>query len=185
MKSAFEVGADFGHDVVVSGILLHGGRGATHVHDDKAGGAFGGDLDHARIATEAGDVIDDVGSGGDGGAGDGGFHGVDGEEGSGLGADGTDDGDDAADFFFSGDGVGTGAGGLATEVKDISAFGEEVEGVFDGATGVEEATAVGEGVRGDIDDAHDEGSGVDGVGGAVDEPGLRGGVHWGGKCGMG
>jgi hypothetical protein len=47
-----------------------------------------------------------------------------------------------------------------------------VEGVFDGAAGVEEATTVGEGVRGDIDDAHDEGAGADGVGGAVDEPGI-------------
>ena len=177
VQSAFEVGADFGDDILISGGLLHGGGGAAHVHDDEAGGGFGGELDHAGIASEAGDVVDDVGSGGEGGAGDGGFHGVDGEEGAGLGADGADDGDDAADFFFGGDGFGAGAGGFATEVEDFGAFGEEVEGVFDGAAGIEEAAAVGEGVGGDIDDAHDEGAGADGVGGAVDEPGLGVGVH--------
>lgn len=177
VQSAFEIGADFGDDILVSGVLLHGGGGAAHVHDDQAGGGFGGELDHAGVATEAGDVVDDVGSGGEGGAGDRGFHGVDGEEGAGLAADGADDGNDAADFFFSGDGFGAGAGGFAAEVEDVGAFGEEVEGVFDSAAGVEEAAAVGEGVRGDIDDAHDEGAGADGVGGAVDEPGLGGGVH--------
>jgi hypothetical protein len=44
--------------------------------------------------------------------------------------------------------------------------------VLDGAAGIKEMAAVGEGVGGDVDDAHDEGSGADGMGDAVNEPGL-------------
>lgn len=177
VEPAFEEGTDFGDDVVVSGVLLHGGGGASHVHDDEASGGFGGELDHAGIATEAGDVVDDVGSGGECGTGDGGFHGVDGEEGAGLGADGADDGDDSPDLFLGRDGFGTRAGGFAAEVEDVGAFGEEVEGVFDGAAGVEEAASIRKGIRGDVNDAHQEGSGAHGMRGAVNEPRLGGGVH--------
>lgn len=183
VQAALEVGAHFGDDVGVSGGGLHGGGGAAHVHDDEAGVGFGGELDHAGIASEAGDVVDDVRPGGEGGAGDGGFHGVDGQQGAGLAADAFEDGNDAADFFLGRDGLGTGAGGLAPDVEDVGALGEETQSVLDGAAGVKEMATVGEGVGGDVDDAHDEGSGADGMGDAVNEPGLglgRGGHEVGG-----
>jgi hypothetical protein len=49
--------------------------------------------------------------------------------------------------------------------------------VLDGAAGIKEMAAVGEGVGGDVDDAHDEGAGADGMGDAVNEPGLGRGGH--------
>ncbi len=78
LEAALEVVAHVLHDVVIMRVLLHGLGAALHVHDHETSGGFGGDLEHAGVAIETGDVIDDVGSGGEGGTGDLGFHGIDG-----------------------------------------------------------------------------------------------------------
>jgi len=115
----------------------------------------------------AADVVDDLGSGFDGAAGGGGVEGVDGEDGLGaLLQDGLDDGEDAGLFFFGGERGGVGAGGFAADVEDIGALVEHGDGLgegsFGGVLGGVEVTAVGEGVGGDVEDAHDEGSPAEG-----------------------
>lgn len=103
-----EPGAELGDDVPVVWILLHGARGAAHVHDDDAthgGGAEGG---HGGVRGESGDVIYDIGAGGEGAASDGGFGGINGDEAVPFGADCLDDGGGAADFFRGIDRGGTG-----------------------------------------------------------------------------
>ena len=91
------------------------------------------------------------------------MEGVYGEDGAGpFFQDGCDDGEDAGLFFVGGEGGGVGAGGFAADVEDVCAFVEHLYGLGEGAFGdvfgrVEEA-AVGEGVGGDVEDAHDDGS---------------------------
>ena len=59
---AAQVFFNLGHDVVVVRIVLHGGRLAEHMHDDKTRIAVFGDFDHSGIA-EARYVIDDCRAG--------------------------------------------------------------------------------------------------------------------------
>ncbi len=73
-----------------------------------------------------------------------------------MAAEAGDDGEDAADLFIGVHRGGTGAGGLAADVDDVGAFGDELETVLDGAAGVAEVAAVGEGIGRDIEDAHDQ-----------------------------
>ena len=72
---------------------------------------------------------------------------------------GFDDGDDPAQFLFQGHGFGKGPGGLAADVQDIGARGHQGPGLGQGGGVVEVAAVVGEGIRGDVEDAHDEGPG--------------------------
>ena len=66
-----------------------------------------------------------------------------------------DDGDDAAQLLLGVDAQRTGPGGLAADVDDVGALGDELEPVADGGVGVEPLAAVGEGVGGDVDHPHD------------------------------
>ena len=53
------------------------------------------------------------------------------------------------------DAGGAGAGGLAADVHEVGALGDQVEAVLDGGRRVEPAAAVGEGIGGHVDDSHD------------------------------
>ncbi len=110
---------------------------------------------HARVPSEAGDVVDDLGAGAEGGAGGGGMIGVDGEDGFGTELeDAVEDGEQAGLLFFGGDGRGVGAGGLGAEIEEVGAVVEELKRVGDGGLVGEEEAAVGEAVGRDVDDAH-------------------------------
>ena len=61
----------------------------------------------------------------------------------------------ARDFHARVDSGGAGARRLATDVDDGRTVGGQREAVFDGAITVEEQPSVGEGVVGDVHDAHD------------------------------
>jgi len=153
-----EVG-DFGDDVGVGGGDLHGFGAALHVHDDDAAIAIAGEGFHLWVGGQAADIIEDMGAGVEGGMGDSGFHGIDAEEGIGdLFAQAVDDGEDSADFLVSVDWGGAWAGAFAADVDDVSAFGGEFDAADDGGLGIEPLAAIGEGVRGDIEDAHDGGA---------------------------
>lgn len=80
-------------DVFVVGVVLHGGGGSVHVHDDDAAGGRCAEGGHFGVGGEAGDVVDDVGTCLEGGLGDGGFFCVDGDEAVPFFAEGLDDGD--------------------------------------------------------------------------------------------
>ena len=67
-----------------------------------------------------------------------------------------DDGDDAAQLLGGARPLGTGPGGLATDVEQVGALGDELAAVRDRGLGREPGTAVAERVGGDVDDAHDE-----------------------------
>ena len=68
-----------------------------------------------------------------------------------------EDGEDAAEFFGFGDGRMAGAGGFGADVEEVGAVGLEVQGLVQGGGGVEEAAAIGEGVGGEVEDAHQAG----------------------------
>ena len=124
------------------------------MHDDEGDAGVGDGRDHRGVGEAAADVVDEGRAGGEGLLGDGGAHGVDGD-GDALGGQAADDGDDPAQFLVLVDPGGAGAGGLAADVDEVGALGDEVEAVLDGGRGVEPAAAVGEGVGGDVDDSHD------------------------------
>ena len=97
-----EAEADFGDDVGIFRLLLHGAGGAAEVHEDEAGFGLSREGSHGGVVEEAGDIVDDVGASVEGGGGDAGLHGVDGNGNRGAGAEADDDGEDAAQFFGGG-----------------------------------------------------------------------------------
>jgi hypothetical protein len=69
-----------------------------------------------------------------------------------------EDREDAVLFFLRADGLRAGARGFSSDVDEVGAFIEHGERVLDGTFGIEESAAVGKGVGGDVEDAHDEGA---------------------------
>ena len=151
----FEEGSDFGEKVGVVWLVLHGFWLVLHMHNDCTGLGFGDGFAHEGV-FQAVDVIDEVGTGSECRAGDFGFTGVDGEGDVWEGGELFDDGDGAAEFFIEGDGLGAGACGFAADVDDVGAEGDHGLGVGDGFSGLEEGASVGEGIRGGVEDSHEE-----------------------------
>lgn len=138
-------------------------RSAPGMHQDGAAAQFRAGIGHGGIPEMAADVVDNLGPGLDCERGGGGMVGVDGEDGLGLlFQNGLDDGEDARLFFFGGQRVGVGTGGFAAHVEDVCAFIEHLEGLGERPSGSMlggvEMSAVGKAVRGDVENAHDEGS---------------------------
>ncbi|CAM5545156.1 hypothetical protein SVIOM74S_07138 [Streptomyces violarus] len=124
------------------------------MHDDEGGAGVGDGRDHAGVGEAAADVVDEGGTRREGPLGDGGAHGVD-RDGDAFGGQAAHDGDDTAEFLGLVHPGRAGAGRLAADVDQVRALADQVEAVFDGGRGVEEAAAVGEGVGGDVHDSHD------------------------------
>ena len=138
-------------------------RAASGVHENGSAVEFGTGGRHFGVPEVAADVVDDFCSGFDGVTGGDGVEGVDGENGVGtLLQDCGYDGEDAGLLFVGGERGCVGAGGFAADVEDVGAFVEHGEalddGAFGGVLGRVEVAAVGEGVGGDVEDAHDESS---------------------------
>ncbi len=147
--------AHFGDNVLILRGLLHGGGGALHVHEDDAAGLLGAEGSHVGIG-QAADVVHDVGAGLQGGCGDGGVAGVDGDAGGGVALpEGGNDGEDAAHFLILGYRGGAGAGGFAADVDDVGPLVQHALGVLLGGGCGGVLPAVGEGVGGDVEYAHD------------------------------
>jgi hypothetical protein len=68
-----------------------------------------------------------------------------------------DDRDDAPYFFFCADGISARSGGLAPDIDDSGALLDHAYTVGNSSRGVEKLPAVREGIRGDIEHAHDHG----------------------------
>ena len=121
--------------------------------------AAGGQGGHIRVEAQGADIIDNGGAGRQGGPGHRGLVGVDGDGDGDFRGQGGDDRDDPAQFLFQGHGFGIGPGGFAAHVQDIGAGGHQLPGVGQGHGRVEMGAMVGKGIRGDVEDAHDEGPG--------------------------
>jgi len=147
------------------------------VHQDDSAVEGGAGEGHLRVPEMTADVVDDLGSGFDGKAGGGGVEGVDREEGFGtLLQDGGNHGKDTGLLLFGGERCGVGASGFAADVEDVGAFVEHLDGLSEGpfgsVLGGVKVTAVGEGVGGDVKDAHDEGSPAESEGAGAEAPGV-------------
>jgi hypothetical protein len=146
-------------------------RAAAGVHQDGAALEAADGAGHGWVPEEAADVVDDLGAGFDGAAGGGGVVGVDGENrGGAVEEDGVYDGKDAGLLLFGRDGGGGGSGGLAAEIEEVRAFVEHAEGLIDRGLGGKEMAAVGEGVGGDVEDAHDAGVAAEREGAGAEAP---------------
>jgi len=154
-------------------------RAASGVHQDGSAAELCACRGHVRVPEVAADVVDDLCPSFDGVAGGGGVEGVDGEDGCwALLEERFDDGEDAGLFFARGEGGGIGAGGFAANVDDVGGFVEHFfglfEGPFRGMLGSVEVAAVREGVRCDVEDAHDEGPSTKGEGAGAEVPVVMG-----------
>ena len=154
-NALFKEGANLCHNIGIGGGKLHGLRGALHVHEDDATGVGGTEGAHF-CGGQAGNVINNVCTRGEGSSRYGGVTGVYGDEGVGkFAADGGDDGGGAAFLQLRGDGGGTGASGLPADVDDVGSLVQHAPCMFNcGGYGIIGAT-VGEGVGGDVENAHD------------------------------
>ena len=69
---------------------------------------------------------------------------------------GANDGKDPRLLLLDGHPLGSRPGGLATDIDQVGAVGGQRPAAADGVLEGEEPAAVGEGVGGDVDDAHDQ-----------------------------
>ena len=154
LHARVELVGDLGDHVVVHTPDVAALQVAAPVHDDERGARGDDDPDHRGVGEAAADVVDQGGSGRERLLGDGGAHGVDGD-GDALRREAPDHRDDAPELLGLVDAGGAGAGGLAADVHQVRALCDQVQAVLDGRGGVEPASAVGEGVGGDVHDPHD------------------------------
>lgn len=55
-----EISRDFGHEIVVMGLLLHGLRSPSHVHENVGDVQRSDSLEHGFVEFSSGDVVDDL-----------------------------------------------------------------------------------------------------------------------------
>ena len=134
--------------------------GPAGVGEDEAGGVAGEGVGEGWIPEEAGDVVDDFGAGFEGRFGGGGVVRVDGEDGVGmLAVEGLEGGEQAGLFPVRGERGRVGAGGFGAEVEEVGSVSQQGAGLLEGGVhGGELSGSIGEGVRGEIQDSHEEGS---------------------------
>ena len=150
--------------------------GSAGVAEDETRIVSGKGVGEGGIPQEAGDVIDDLRAGCEGGLGGPGVVGVDGEDGVRmLVAEGLEGGEKAGLFLVRGKRGRVGTGGLGAEVEEVGAVGEQDAGLLKGGVhGGDMAGAIGEGVRGEIQDSHEQGSLTEGEGAGAEMPGQVG-----------
>ena len=144
------------HDVVVPWSLLHRLRVALHVHQDEGGLPLADHVEHLRIDS-ARDVVHDRGSGVQCRGRHVGLPGVD-RDGDGrmLLDEPLDHRPNAAQLLLRRDGLGARAGRLAADVQDVRTVVDHLGRMRHRGGPIEEPSAVGERVRGDVQDPHDE-----------------------------
>lgn len=154
-ESLFKERAHLCHDIGIGWCNLHGLRVALHVHEDDAAGVCGAKGTHF-CRFKAGDVVNDVCPCCQGCCSNGGVAGVYGDECVGeFSANGRDNGCGAAFFFRRGYRGSPWAGGLAANVDDMGALVKHEAGMLKGGGDGVVAATVGEGVGGDVENAHD------------------------------
>src|SRR5258707_5403976 len=147
---------DFPHDIAVNRIYLHRLRSALHVHAHVTGARFGHYAPHSLFFAVRGNVVDDAGARFQSGARYTGFHRVYRDWHFDAPGQLFNDRHDTAQFLSFADRHSARAGGFAADVDNFSALIDELQGVGDGCLRIEKVPAVGEGVRRDIYDPHDQ-----------------------------
>ena len=126
------------------------------MHQHDPGTAVGDDVEQPGVDAARGDVVDDRRTGIHGRHRDRGLRRVDADGHVGLRRKARHDGDDAAELLGRVDGLGPGPGRLAAHVEEVGARVDQLETVLDRSTDVEEPATVGERVRSDVHDPHDQ-----------------------------
>ncbi len=156
---------DGGAEVVEDGAdhVLHGrhfgprfGRAAHVIQDQRSAGVGNGFRQH-RVKGQGAGIIDDLDAERESFGGDSGLIGIDRDRHLEVALKALEDRNQAAELFGFGDPGGAGPGGFGTDINDVRSLLFELDGAGEGAVGVGVLAAVGEGIRGDIQDAHDEG----------------------------
>ncbi len=125
------------------------------MHGDVGHPGVGDHPSHAEVGQPARDVVDHGRSGIQSRASHRPAQGVDADHGPGRRERGHD-GEHAAAFLLLGHPVGAGAGRLTADVDQVGPLGEQPQPLLGRGARVEEGPAVGEGVGGDVDHAHDQ-----------------------------
>jgi hypothetical protein len=153
---SFEVLQDGAHDVSQRTERRPGFRTAAHVIENNAGVELDDGFNELRIEGETAGIVDDFGAEFEGAFGGLGLVGIDGNRDAELLAQPLENGNNAAEFFFRGDGLSAGFGGLAADVDDIGALLFHLHGAGESEIGVKVFAAVRERIGRDVEDAHDE-----------------------------
>ena len=135
--------------------MLHRLRHAPHVHQHDRCFVTGCNLDHGRV-LKTGHVIDRYGPQFEAGLGDLRLKRIDRNWRVDSPGQSLEHRSNPLQLLFPRDGIGSRARALPADIDDVSAVGDHPASVLDGLVGIEKASAVGEGVRGDVQDTHDE-----------------------------
>ena len=157
---------EFGGEIVgkgvdnigVLGVLwqLHGGRSATHVHQDIGHSERGDSGEHLRVELSTRDVVDDVGTRLYRLGGRKAVAGVDRENGvwRQLVAEQFDNGDQTGSLFVGTEQLSTRTRGDGTDVDDVGTIGKQLSGVSQDDIGRGVAATIVEGVGRDVENPH-------------------------------
>ena len=126
------------------------------MHQDQGGAGVCDDRGEIGVVLQATDVVDDRCARGHGLPGDRGFVRVDRHRHATVTRQCCDHRQHASQFLAGVDGLGAGPRRLAANVQNVGAVGNHLQAIVDCSRGVESPSAVGEGVRRDVDDPHDE-----------------------------
>jgi len=146
-------GVNFGHDIIVGGLALHGRRCALHVHDANATSCGQHDVHHCRV-TKSGNVVHHVCTSGNRCRRHVGTSGVDGHQD--FRERPTEPGDDVnhpALFHLHRDGRCTWTSGFPADVKPRCPFVHHPQPSLNGIVARNARCRV-EGIRGDVQDPH-------------------------------
>ena len=147
-----EKGSNLGHHVIVGGGVLHGLGRAFCVHDDITGLVVLSEVDQGGICS-AGYVVDYMDACLQSCFGDCWFRGVHGKYEFVLWQR-FHDGYDATKFFFHCYGLAARTGAFAPDVDELSSSLQHLLDTFDSSFGLKVQTAVTEGIRRNVQDAH-------------------------------
>lgn len=162
-------------EIIQNVLQVIGVVGVVPVVHQAAGSAGGGDDgSHLRVIFAAPDVVDQVDALRKAGPCDGALVGVKGDRDIEAAVDGFDDRNDAVDLLLVRELCIAGAGGFSADVDDVGALRNHLLCVLHGGIQVVPFAAVGEGVRCDIQDAHDVAVLIRFKGAAADLYGVRG-----------
>ena len=138
--------------------LLHRPRRSAHVHEDQRRAGVSRNFREARVGAQRRNVIENFGAGIEGRFRDLRTSRVHGHRNAQLAPQLLDYGQNAPKLFLRGNRSGAGARRFAADIEDVRAVVLELQCARDGCFRIEIFSAVGETIRRDIQNAHDQGA---------------------------